>query len=238
MIHIAVVENEDGDFRVLRDMLALWYKDKADYSVEHFRSAEHFLVDGTGRFQLLFLDIGLGGMNGLDAAREIRLSDEGLVLVFVTNLQQYAIRGYEVDACDFILKPLKKASFFMKMIRIDRIVNERMRMDHYLTVKVSDSVIRINISQLMYVEVNGHYLNYHMTEKEYTCLGGLNRTEEELAPFDFVRCNRYSIVNLAYIVGVNGNQVQLQNGETLEISRARKKELQEKLLTWLSERRR
>ena len=105
MHRILIVEDEPGAAMALRDAIAR-------YGAEH---SEQFQVgwmrntidlDGPA-FDLIFMDIDLGIENGMDAAREIREFDRSTPIIFVTNLAQYAVQGYEVKALDFIVKPFK-----------------------------------------------------------------------------------------------------------------------------------
>ena len=108
MIKIAIVEDDETDFNLLRDCIVRLGKEKGyEFAVEHFCTAAAFLGGYRAQFSLLFLDIQLPEQNGLDVAKEIRKTDELTPLIFVTNMAQYAVSGYEVNAVDFIVKPVE-----------------------------------------------------------------------------------------------------------------------------------
>jgi len=221
-MNIAIVEDERDCSDLLLGFLAR-FKEKAkdfSYEAEVFASGEAFL-SSPKRFSLLFLDIELTGMNGLEMARKLRKRDKDIVILFVTSLGQYAINGYEVDALDFCLKPLEYPDFEMKMGKVLRhLQREDHQKIHLHTVDNAQVVFEAN--DLYYVEVIKHYLIFHTREGDYRVRGTMHDLEAKFYSPCFFRTNSGYLVNMKYVTEVRGDELTLNGQTVLTISRSRK----------------
>ena len=125
-VKIAIVEDEAASAQLLEECL-LRYRTEAgaEMMITRFSNAEELLRDYRGEFDLLFMDVDMPGINGIDASRRLREMDSRVVLIFVTNLAQYAIYGYEVDALDYILKPVNYYALKLKLRKALEVVRSR-----------------------------------------------------------------------------------------------------------------
>lgn len=231
MFKISVVE-DDFDTRN-RIVSALNEYSKAHnvlFQISAFDNADAFVSTYKHDVDIIFMDIELPGINGMDATKLIRKRDQKVIIVFVTNMASYAVEGYQVNALDFILKPLDKSTFEMKMNRI--MDKAKLNQDVFISISYNHQTVLINISELIYVEVVDHYLYFHLTKNEYKVRGSLNSYEDDLTRKGFLRCNNYAIVNPFYIIGINQDNVIIRNGK-ISISRQRKKAFLESLANYL-----
>ena len=226
MLKIAVVEDQPET----RECLCRYIR---QYTAERGIAAEILpFADGaeiaegyTPGFDILFMDVEMPGLDGFGAAEKIRAVDADAVLVFVTNMAQYAIKGYEVDALDFVLKPLSFYAFSVKLERsIQRI---RTRTGIQIALKTSDGIHRLEISQIYYLETRSRMLYYHTSSGVYSVRSSLQSAEQELGGYSFAKCNQCYLVNLQHIAGIKGYSLLLDNGEELKISQPRKKQVQQ-----------
>ena len=119
MISIAILDDERTAIEETRKCLETYFKEIGeDATINEFEDAKAFINGYSPRFDLLFLDIQMAKENGIDIAKKIRETDSTSIIVFVTNMANLAVKGYEVDASDFIVKPLEYFSFKIKMNRI------------------------------------------------------------------------------------------------------------------------
>ncbi len=163
MIRIAIVEDEKENRRLLREYLDRFAAEKGEkLSVTEFIDGVQIAFDHTGEFDLIFLDIEMPGMNGMDAAEKLREKDENVMLIFVTNMAQYALKGYEVQAFDYVLKPLSYKSFSVKFGRALKEIKSRGAGGRQIALQNKDGLHRVNISEIRYVEVMNHDLIYHL----------------------------------------------------------------------------
>ena len=221
MLHIAIVEDEEIVRNQEREYIDRYSREnKIDIKISEFESGEAVLAECDRSFDIMLLDIEMPGMNGMDLARQIRAVDDQVVLVFITNMAQYAIEGYSVDALDFVLKPINYHTFSFKLRRA--MERAHTRKDKEIILNVSNGIRRIRISQIYCVDIQNRILHYHTAEGDFYVRGTLQAAEEELGPYHFVKCNHWYLVNLKYVTEINDNLVNVA-GTILEISRRNKK---------------
>ena len=168
------------------------------------------------QYDLVCLDIDMEGRDGIETAKEIRKQDEEIQIIFVTNLAHMAIRGYEVRALDFILKPVNFYSFSMKIQNaISMIQNKKSKT---IVISTMNGVVRFSTNELYYAEVDGHYIYYHTKDGFYKQKQSMKELEDLLAGLSFKRCNNCYLVNLKYVDAVDRDDVKV-GGEWLKISR-------------------
>lgn len=223
MIPIAIVEDSASERARIRECLS--YVENTEgilFDVQEYPNGLEFVgnLDGPVPFDLVFMDIDMPGMNGMETAKALREADSAVLLVFVTNMAQYAISGYEVDALDFILKPINRYSFAIKMKRaLSRIPQKN---EDYIKVRADGETRTLRISSIQWIDVSGHYVIYHTTEGDITEYTTLKEAFARINRSAFAFINRSCIVNMRYIAAVSKDTVTV--GETkLDISRPQKK---------------
>lgn len=224
-LHIAIVDDESEAISNLSSLILRYGKENhLDFEISSFQHPEDFLKEDLFSFDLLFLDIEFKGekRNGMDLAKQIRAKNSNLLLIFVTNMAQFALSGYEVDALDFIVKPLNYYSFAMKMQKAVRVLSTRAKKEAVL-IPLSHDVSLLS-DRIYYVEVVNHDLYYHSLDGEFHTRDTMKHVEELVKGLPFSRCNVCYLVNLDMVVGIDKNEVILKNGDHLSMPRSRKKE--------------
>ena len=230
MKNIAIVEDEDAAAERLTTYIQRHAAEFGqEFNIVRFRNGEEFLQDYRSIYAVVFLDIQMPRKNGMDAAVELRQHDKNVSIIFITNLVQYALKGYEVDAVSFLLKPVSYYDFSLKFKKaLDiYIMNE----ERSFTVNAPGGLCRISTDKLMYVEIINHRLHYHLIDDVIEMTGVLSNVEQELSSFGFLRCNTCYLVNPKFIVKVKGSTVQVGD-RTLQISRPRRAAFMEGLTNW------
>ena len=217
MYRIAVVDDDREFSAKLREYLEQYAKENDEtFEIEVFYDGAEILKDYTPRYELILLDIEMPAVNGMEAAQKIREMNESVVLMFITNMAQYAIHGYSVGALDFVMKPISYYPFSMKIKRALKRVQKKEIPTILLT--TSDGVKRLKVSQIYYVEIQGHMLHYYTEEGEFVMRGTLSSVEKMLPSSLFVKCNHWYLVNLMHVTEVRKNTTVVGNFE-LEVSR-------------------
>lgn len=227
MIRLAIVEDE----KTYRDQLINYieqYKRDTGQEISFclFDDGEDITEKYTAEFDLILMDIQMRFMDGMTAAREIRKRDQKVLLIFITSMANYAIEGYEVDAMDYLLKPLTYPIFSQKLSRA--ISRMDISGEHHLLIPLSEGTVRINVSEIYYIESQSHTMTYHTVNSLLESRGRMDDLEKQLTPYDFYRSNRGYLVNLHHVTGVSDGCCII-DGNMLPISRRKKAEFMEQL---------
>lgn len=232
MVRIKILEDDPVDRDTLVECLRRYEREQdLSLTITTYENPSVFLEDYHLDCDLLFLDIELPLFNGLDTARQLREIDPVVALVFITNMEQYAINGYEVDALDFVVKPINYVRFCAMMRRALR--NLPMRNEKELILQTSGSVKRLRISQIYYVEIQDHLLLYHTDQGRVSAWGRLSDVEAELDAWHFARCSSSHLVNLQHITSMTRTEVIVGNTH-LPISQRRRKSFSDRVLHYLN----
>ena len=201
-----------------------------DLETVTFESGKLFLKDYKMIYDIIIFDIDMPGINGIDTARKLRETDSNVTIIFVTNIAQYAINGYEVDAVDYILKPVSYYDFSMKFHRT--VAKAAQKKEHIIKVETAEGTRKLRLPALVYVEVLSHYLYFHTTKRDYRSRGNISDVEKELEKYNFVRIHRSYIVNLRYVNKVLSKEVTVGD-KVLPVSRNYKEKLKEEYLKYI-----
>lgn len=208
MIRIAICEDQDNDFKILENHLNKFSKDNnVPLTITRFLNADSFLFDYKKEFDIIFMDIIMPGRNGMDCARKLREIDSDTILIFTTTVSRLAAQGYEVEALDYIIKPIEYPSFCIKFQRALRKLPHKN--GKFILIKTNDGVISILSSSIKYIEVINHTLIYHTINKDYETYGSLKKALEDINEVNFSKINSCYVVNMDYITKIDSHDVYL-----------------------------
>ncbi|MFA9462961.1 MAG: LytR/AlgR family response regulator transcription factor [Velocimicrobium sp.] len=231
MIRIAIVDDEPACVDQIKEYLIQYQNERnVELQIETFSDGDEIVENYQAEYDMILLDIEMQFMDGMTAAQKIREMDPEVVLIFITNMAQYAIKGYTVNATDYVLKPV---SYFPFSQRIDKVISRiQRRVKKFIAIGIKGGTVKLYISDICYIESQGHRLIFHTVTDTHVTFATMKEIEEKLKEMDFFRCNKGYLLNLAYVDSVQDGCVII-NGERLVISRARKKEFMESLTNYL-----
>lgn len=236
MYTIAIVDDDKQDIEALEKVINRYFKENPEgggSSLSAFADGSEFLKDYSPQFDLVFLDIDMKSVNGMETARRIRAAGDKTAIIFVTRMARYAIRGYDVQAIDFIVKPVDYYSFSLKFKKaLDYVDSNR---EKRISLRQEDSLVWLNVGDVVYVEVLNHYLIWHTTRGTYKIWSTLKQAEEQLRGEAFALCNRCYLVNLRFVHAIDKNLADV-GSEKLVISRYKRKEFIERLAAFWGSR--
>ena len=232
LLLIAVVDDDPKDAELLKGHVE-------EYCAKHGLSAlvRVFgdgldLIRSTENYDIVFLDIQMSRLDGLETARFIRKIGRESILIFVTNMAQFAIKGYEVDALDFILKPSSASSISYVMDKAMKRLDTGSQ--PLLSLKTAEGTVALSANDITYVEVFDHNLVYHTARGDYNVRGRLSDLVGKLDPDRFVMCNRSFIVNLRHVSSVSADSLLV--GDTrISVSKSHRKELMRRFSSFLGD---
>lgn len=233
MIRIALVEDDPLYIKQLREYLERYENDSGHkFLISQFTDGDEIAIGYKASYDIILMDVEMRFMDGMTAAQKIREKDSSVVIIFITNLPQYAIRGYAVDALDYVLKPI---SYFAFSQRIDRAL-ERMerRTRKYIYVNNREGGQKLDQARITYVEVQGRRLLFHTLDGTVATQYTLHEAEELLDEKMFFRCNKGYLVNLEQVSGIQDDNA-IVGGEQVQISRSKKKAFWDALNNYINE---
>lgn len=217
-LNLAICDDSPADTKYLTDLAALWAAEKGHIlTAVSFPSAESFLFrhDEDRSFDILLLDIEMGKMNGIDLAQNIRQTDSELKLVFITGYPEFIARGYDVSALHYLIKPATREKLFPVL---DRAVAEIETHRNYILIKNENGNLRIASDRIVYAEAFSHSIHVTTLDGEFDVSKTLSELFSDLGE-GFVRCHRSYLVGLAHISKLTKNELTLDSGKTIPVSR-------------------
>lgn len=216
-MHIAICDDNPADAAYVQHLLTQWAEARgADCQVELFSSAERFLFryDENRSFDILLLDVEMGGMDGVTMARRVRRDNQSVQIVFITGYSDYIAEGYDVAALHYLMKPVSREKFFSVL---DRAAAQLQQNQRCLNLELSGALVRIPLYEIRYLDVHSNYVTVH-ARQDYTVKRPLSEFEPALGP-DFFRVGRALIVNLRQLRRVTRTEAVLSDGTALPLPR-------------------
>ncbi len=235
MINIAICDDEPSMVEEISMRLVGYMKEKCltSYSVKSFASGRALLEEG-GDFDLLFLDIQMEQPDGMEIARILRRQKNSCLLIFVTVLKECVFDAFEVQAYDYLLKPLREDRFCQVMDRAVKTLEQRKKSS--LFIQKGNACEIVFLSQIVYCEVQGRKVYIHKNDGNIVDYYEKLESLEKRLPGRFFRCHRSYLVNLAYIRGCGGGQILLEGNGEIPVSRLRERELRQALLHYMKKK--
>ena len=233
MIKIAIVEDEHAYAMQLQEYLHMYEKENGEvFEISLFSDGDEIVHKYKPVYDIILMDVEMKFMDGMSAAEEIRKVDTEVVIMFITNMPQYAIRGYSVDALDYVLKPV---SYFAFSQRLNRAIGRiKKRVSKILSISIRGGTVRLDVSNITYIESQGHTLIFHTVGAEYETSGTMKNFEKELVDLNFYRGNKGYLINLAHVDSIKDG-CAIVRGQALLLSRSRKKDFMETLTRYWGE---
>lgn len=221
MIKIAIVEDDKNYIATLREYISRFSKEQGvAMDLDIFRDGNKVVFQYEPVYDIILMDIEMPGMDGMTAAEQIRKTDQDVIIIFITNMAQYAIQGYKVHARSYILKPVNYYSFSMELQEAVSSLSKKAQ--NFLLLPGEDGMQKIAVGDILYVESQKHYMLVHTKDQVIEIRETMKNMEKKLKEYYFERCNVSYLVNLAYVSSITGN-LAVVGEEKLPVSRQKRK---------------
>ena len=234
-MRVCYCEDEAAQAELFKNKVDKWSADNGtSVCMDIYESAEEFLfkTDAAG-YDLIFLDISMKSMSGMELARKIREKDKNTVIVFVTSDPGYVFEGYEVNAYRYLLKPVSETKLADILETLSKKSDELQ--EESIILKVGGENYKLRLNDIMYVEAQGHYINIVKADGETISLKSgfsdvlkrINETGEHC-----VTAHRSYAVNITKISSIGRNECHLSDGTAIPVSRSAYKDLNDKFIKY------
>jgi DNA-binding LytR/AlgR family response regulator len=222
MINIAIVDDELSSVERIKEYLGRYENETGKtFRIESFSDGDMIVSKYDHQFDIIFMDVEMKFMDGMSAAEEIRKIDSEVVIIFITNMAQYAIRGYAVQALDYLLKPVSYFAFSQCLNKA--LARKDNRETKTVVLDIKGGTARVDVKDIYYIETQGHTTICHVVNGEHQLNSTMRDVERLLSEMHFFRISRCYLINLAHVDNFRDDEVRIDK-YTLPVSRTRKKE--------------
>lgn len=233
MFRIAICEDDAAQQAYEENLVCAWARDNQyKVAVDVYANAEQFLfaVEDKPEYDLLILDIQMGGMNGMELAGKLRENGGNMAIIFLTGMPDYALEGYEVGAVRYLMKPLREKEFSDLLGNLFEKLKQES--EAYFLWEQGMNVSKIAFCDIIYVEARGHYLHMSTVKGEVEWKASFSFLTEEFKDRRFFLLRRGLLVNLEHVERITRSECILDHGETLPVARSRYQELNEAFIIY------
>ncbi|EGT3616078.1 response regulator transcription factor [Clostridium perfringens] len=233
MFNIALCEDNSLQREELKNNLSKILDEiGVDYKIIAFENGEALLKSYPEKLDMLFLDIQMGNLTGMETARKVRDYDNKVEIIFITALWDYVQKGYEVRAFRYLIKPVKFQELKEQVIAcVENIIEKK---DTYITIKDKGNMLKIRTEDILFLETFERKVIIHTISQEHIVKVSMNKLEKELENMGFFRCHTSYIVNLSKIEELQKYSLIINNFN-LPVSKHRMKNLKLRLTSILGD---
>lgn len=228
---IAICDDEVSFLKVIREKLEEYYG-ALEVETEVFLSGKDFLEKFEKHpleFHMIFMDIEMPGLNGIEASKRIREINQSIPIIFLTSHTERAMEGYEVDAFRFLEKPLRME----KLVKALQDFAKLRLLDSKIELQDGERTLLVNWTEIQYVESENVYIHVYLEDTRYLIRKKLSDMEEQMPKQMFYKAHRSYLINLGFVKFFNGKKIRMKNGNEIPLSRGKRTEFKTAMMNYL-----
>lgn len=234
-MRIAICDDDEQELAHLSELITEYQMSReVSLDCRFFHNGTEFLCDVKGGdYDLVLLDVLMPGVNGIQAAQELRELDQNVKLIFISASPEFALESYSVGAYHYLLKPADAGAFFTLL---DRIGSELFTQEEQgFVLKNRKSVVRVSFAKLEYVEVINKTVSFHLADGTiHEMTAALADIENKLlSRSEFLKPHRSYLINLSYVQAIGSNCIVTKRGSSIPVSRQRRNQVQDAYMHFL-----
>ena len=213
-VKIAICDDEEAQRDRIIELLKKAFA-KTDYieSIDWFESGEAFLSADRDKYDLVFMDIYMSGINGMETAKKLYSENKRTKIVFCTTSADFGVESYDVEAMRYLLKPIEEDRFLTVLDFFFKNFASRKS----ITVTCDRIEETIAVDDILWIEAQGHKSVIHTKDDEYTTRISLAQFQKELEPYGFMKPVRYALVSVNEVVGTPNKTMVLSDSTEFDI---------------------
>lgn len=231
MITIGICDDEGSIVQEISNIVENYFKQKIKYRIYSYLSSEEILKENI-QFDVLFLDIEIGTVSGIDIAKIIRKKYLDTKIIFVTNYSNFTSSAFQVHAFQYLLKPIKHTELEKVLSECMEYIDKRKK-ENNITVQIKGKTINLKLSKIQYIEVRKRILYIHTDQEVVSKNGTLKELYSKISGFGFGMCHNAYIVNFYNIESIKGYVIKMKNGESIPLAQQRVKALKNEYYEYL-----
>lgn len=231
MLWIAVCDDEIMECnRIAKKIGEMLAEMKVPCTVKQFYSGRE-LLQSSDSFDLIFLDIIMGEMDGMRTAQLVRQRAYDKILVFISSSREYVFDAYEVEAFQYLLKPVEEEK--LRRVLQKAVLRTEDRSREFIVINRERQKKKLFLDDIFYFEIRGRLIDVHGTGGIFSYYGQIGVLEKDLDGKGFFRCHKSYLVNLKYVDVYNRQEIVLDNGERIVIAKRRYEEFCQEILKYM-----
>ncbi len=203
-----------------------------NYEIEEFSSGEN-LLSSEGYFDVVFLDIKMDKLSGIDTAKKIRENNSTSKIIFLTSFKEYVFQAFDVSAFHYLIKPVSEEKILEITDKFLKAFHEEKSNDFYLVITKGRQAIKILLDSIYFFEMQNRIVLIHTTNGIIEYYDKISNIEEKIPSNGFFRCHRSFIVNLKYVIKFDKSSITLENNTKIMLSKRKYDDFSKSFLIYL-----
>ena len=231
MLSIAVCDDEVLDCcQIAGNIKEVLEELDVSFIIRQFYSGKE-LLQAAGDFDIIFLDVMMGGMDGMDTARLLRNKAYENILIFISSSRGYVFEAYDVEAFQYLVKPVEQGK--LRSILQRAVLKFQKDSQEFVLVQSKGQTRKLFLKNIYYFEIRGRVISVHSTDGIFQYYGQIGGLEEHLQDKGFFRCHKSFLVNLSFISRYGHQELLLDNGEKIPMAKRRQAAFEQELMDFM-----
>lgn len=229
MIKIGICDDDKNIVSKIETYINEYPKEK--FIINTYKSGEE-LLDLKEKFDVIFLDIDMVGIDGIETAKRLRLYDKTVKIIYVTSYSDYRNLAFKVHAFSYLNKPISKEEIFNELDEIISYSNND-KEEELLLFDTNEGIIRIKPSDIYYFEYLDRKVKIKTINKTYTIKDKITNVAKKMESYDFVMPHKSFTVNLYYVKSIKAYDIYIMDGSVIPLSQKKSVAFRESLNDFL-----
>lgn len=202
-----------------------------EFSLKRFFDGQD-LLKGVESFDIVFLDIKMPEISGMELAKQMRNNGQESIIVFVTSAEEYVYEAYDVEAFNFLIKPVNEEK--LKNVLKKAVVKvTTCKNDDFLIIFSEHQIKKILLRDILYIESVGRTVKIRCNSGVLETYKQIGDLEQTLSDKHFFRCHKSFLLNLEYVSRFDKAEIVMENGDTVYLARKRAKIFQKEIISYM-----